>query len=319
MPTVGRHAPSEFITAQIVPTNGRLSTDHPRAIALMGAPTHPNGNAAALHAAVIAARVFNRGRSRCQSRRRSSVQARPTSSSVACAVCVPARWHRAGSPTASASINDGVSRGCSSAGCCTTRQHAGLQLQVHHATGTLLQVQSRSAAVQFGAHASTHLQHIGIQRGRIAFAAQRLCAPVRNRPAGWHHRPRRVHVPGPGVPRSTRVRAGIRCSWPTKTPVNPCRHRAQAHVDVVQTAGGGDRTEQRHHLLRQPRIPAPRFQRTCAIAGLHAGRIVVHTRSRSEPKPKPSEAAVADDREAPTRNHAVCRAHVRARPSPARW
>ncbi len=31
----------------------------------------------------------------------------------------------------------------------------------------------------------------------------------------------------------------------------------------------------------------------------------------TEAQLKPSEAAVADDREAPTRNHAVCRAHVR--------
>ncbi len=200
----------------------------------------------------------------------------------------------------------------------TARQHAGLQqeLQVHYAAGTLLQVQSCGiAAVQFGAHAAAHLQHVRIQHTRVALTPQRLCTHLLEvgQQAGITGHAACAHqglvFPGPCAFALVFGVAGQRRHQRTLATV-----RAQAHVDVVQAPGSRDCTEQRHHLLRQACIPAARLQRARAITGIHAGRVVMQeyqVQIGTEAQFKPTEAAVADDRETSAGNPAVCGVHVR--------
>ena len=93
-----------------------------------------------------------------------------------------------------AAISPGVSRGTSNAGCVAAhaRSTSALQqeLQVDQAALALLEVEARRiAAIQFGAHAPAHRDHVGAQRRGIARARQRFAAHALEIGAAAHASP----------------------------------------------------------------------------------------------------------------------------------
>ncbi len=191
-------------------------------------------------------------------------------------------------------------------------QHAGLhqEFQVDQAAGALLEIETRRiAAVQLGTHARTHLAHFLAQRCGLARACQGLRAHllellqqrrIAGHAAGAHQR---LVLPGPGALALVLPVAGQRRHQRALAAV-----RAQAHVDVVQAAAAGDRAEQRDHLLRQPREPAPALQRPRSGRRFDARRVVVQEHQvqvRADAQFHAAQAAVADDGETAARHLAV--------------
>ncbi len=196
-------------------------------------------------------------------------------------------------------------------------EHAGLQqeLQIDDPTRALLEVEPRRvAAVQLGTHARAHLQHVGVEHGVVARACEGIGAHplevgqqrgIAGDRAGAHQC---LVLPGPGAFALVFGVAGQGGDQRTLATV-----RAQAHVDVVQAAGSGDRPEHRHHLLRQARIPTAGIERTRPVAAVLSGRMVVQEdqiQIRAEAQLQSPQAAVADDREASAGNTAVLALHV---------
>ncbi|GIX37808.1 MAG: hypothetical protein KatS3mg127_1047 [Silanimonas sp.] len=119
----------------------------------------------------------------------------------------------------------------------------------------------RIAAVQLAAHALAHRRHVGGQGHRVALAGEDLAAqglePGQQAgiPGQRPHPHQGLVLPGPGALALVAGIAGLVHHQQALRPV-----RAQAHVHLVEPAGGGGRVEQGHQLLGKPQVPARGIQ-----------------------------------------------------------